>query len=159
MAAQKSEHPTPPLDQATPAELEDFVGYNLKRAYMVVQAEFNKALEVEGFSPRVFSALSLVVQFPNITQSALARTLDIERSGLVAIIDQLENRQLVTRTTVSGDRRVQALVPSATGIASYQAARDKVRDSETRLFSHMTTQEKSTLLALLKKTRATKDTQ
>lgn len=53
--------------------LEEFIGYNLKRAYMIVQTDFRRAVGDEGLAPRVFSALALVVQFPNITQSGLAR--------------------------------------------------------------------------------------
>mgnify|MGYP001602657296 CR=1 FL=1 len=71
-------------------DLDDLVGYNLKRAYVIVQSDFRAALGRDGLSPRVFSALSLVVQFPNITQSELARMLGIERSGLVAIVDDLK---------------------------------------------------------------------
>lgn len=88
--------------------LEDVFGYNLKRAYLIVQADFRRALGDQDLGPRVFSALSLVVQFPDITQSGLARMPGIERSGLVALVDDLQARGYVERTEVPGDRRVQA---------------------------------------------------
>lgn len=138
-------------------DLEEFIGYNLKRAYVIVQADFRRALGEDGFAPRVFSALSLVVQYPNVTQSGLARMLGIERSGLVAIVDELEGRGLIKRTNVPGDRRVQALVPTAKGKTSYAEARAVVRAHEDRLLSNLSTEEKATLLTLLAKIRSHED--
>jgi DNA-binding MarR family transcriptional regulator len=134
--------------------LEEFIGYNLKRAYMIVLADFRRALGDEGMAPRQFSALSLVVQFPNITQSGLARMLGIERSGLVALVDELEGRGFLGRTHVPGDRRVQALVATPAGRRACQEALDAVRAHEAQLLSVLSAEEKETLAALLKKIRS-----
>ena len=136
------------------SDLEDLIGYNLKRAYVIVQTDFRKALGDDGMSPRVFSALSLCVHNPSITQSELARMMGIERSGLVAIVDELEAKNHLVRAPVPGDRRVQALVPTDAGRAAYDTAISAVRAHEDRLFADMSAQEKETLLALLKKIRA-----
>lgn len=138
------------------SDLEDLIGYNLKRAYIIVQTDFREALGKDGLSARVFSALSLTVKFPNITQSELARMMGIERSGLVAIVDELEERGYVKRAAVPGDRRVQALVPTDIGRQAYGSAIDIVRAHEDRLFVGMTAAEKTTLLGLLKKVRQQK---
>jgi len=42
------------------SDLEGLVGYNLKRAYVIVQSDFRHALGKDGLSARSFSALSLV---------------------------------------------------------------------------------------------------
>lgn len=134
-------------------DLDGLVGYNLKRAYVVFSTDFRRALGDGGFAPRVFSALALIVQFPQITQSALARKLGIERSGLVAIIDDLESRGLVARQPVPGDRRAQALAPTEAGVVAYQDARLAVRQHEANLLSHLTPHETETLIGLLQKIR------
>lgn len=139
--------------EAEYGDLEDFVGYNLKRAYVIVSADFRRAVGKDGFAPRVFSALSFIVQFPNITQSELARKLGIERSGLVAIIDELESRNFVARQPVPGDRRVQALAPTKAGKTAYLHAREVVRRHEADLLSDLSSQETETLIALLRKIR------
>mgnify|MGYP005853713877 CR=1 FL=1 len=135
-------------------ELEGFVGYNLKRAYVIIQADFRRTLGDDGFTPRAFSALSLVVQFPNITQTGLAKMLGIERSGLVAIVDDLERRGLVQRGAVPGDRRVQALLPTRAGIKALADAVAAVRAHEDRLFADFTAAERATLMSLLQRVRA-----
>lgn len=138
-------------------DLEEFVGYNLKRAYVIVQNDFRQALGEDGFAPRVFSALSLVVQYPNINQSELARMLGIERSGLVVIVDELQSRGLLHREAVPGDRRVQALVPTAAGQKAYAEALEIVRAHEAALLSNLSEEETETLIALLRKIRSAKD--
>lgn len=136
------------------SDLEEFVGYNLKRAYVIVQHDFRAALGKDGLGPRVFSALSLVVQFSHITQSKLARKLGIERSGLVAIIDELEGRGFLSRTTVPGDRRVQALVPTEAGKTAYREAQARVKEHEDVLLNNLSAGEKQTLISILKKIRS-----
>lgn len=138
-------------------DLEGLVGYNLKRAYMIVQSDFRIALGVDGLSTRAFSALSIAVQFPNITQSALSRILGIERSGLVAIVDDLEARGLLLRSRIAGDRRAQALVPTVAGKKSYQAALDTAHKHEKSLLSSLTAAEREVLISLLQKIRKNED--
>ena len=153
MASQKSARSAQQDDDLDHSDLEQLIGYNLKRAYVIVQTDFRKALGEDGMSARVFSALSLCVRYPNITQSELARMMGIERSGLVAIVDELEAKSYLKRVQVPTDRRVQALVPTDAGCAAYRQAIKDVRAHEDALFQDMTDDEKQTLLALLRKIR------
>ena len=146
-------------DEADASDLEGLIGYNLKRAYVIVRTDFRETLGEDGLSARVFSALSLAVRYPNITQSELARRMGIERSGLVAIVDELEGRDYLKRAAVPGDRRVQALLPTEAGRQAYSEAIKAVRAHEDRLFSGMTRAERETLLTLLKKIRRSEDQQ
>lgn len=139
--------------------LDEFVGYNLKRAYMIFQADFREALGKDGLSPRSYSALSLAVQNANITQSELARRLGIERSGLVAIVDQLEEAGLLCRVGVPGDRRVQALTPTQEGLALFARASKQVATHEDRLTSVLSDGERDQLLTLLRKLRNSSEAQ
>jgi DNA-binding MarR family transcriptional regulator len=136
------------------SDLETLVGYNLKRAYIVMHDDFQKALSEERLAPRVFAALSLVVQYPRETQSELARRLGIERSGLVALVDDLERRGLLRRATVTGDRRLQALVATDEGIRVQARAHSKVEAHERALLSGFTEPEKRRLLEMLRRIRA-----
>jgi DNA-binding MarR family transcriptional regulator len=137
------------------SDLETLIGYNMKRAYVAIQKDYRAALGEGGLSPRTFSALSLVVAHPNISQSSLARMLGIERSGLVAIIDDLERRRFLNRCHKPGDRRVQALVATSEGSDAYQATLVTVQEHEERLFANLSDTEKNTLMGLLIKIRLT----
>lgn len=136
------------------SDLEDLIGYNLKRASIAVQKHFRLAVGQDGLSARVLTALALTVKFPNITQSELARMLGIERSGLVAVVDELEARAYLRRAPVPGDRRVQALIPTEAGRAAYCATLRLVRAHEAELFQDLSPDERRLLLGLLKRIRA-----
>ena len=139
------------------SDLEQLVGYNLKRAYIIFQTDFRRTLGPDGLGPRSFALLALVVSYPNITQSELARALGIERSGLVAIVDDLEGRSYLHRVAVPGDRRVQALVATSAGASAYKDALQRVQDHETSLLAGLTDDEQETLARLLQKIRLQED--
>ena len=78
-----------PLD----ASLRSMAGYNLKRAYLLIREAVLKALAPYGLRPPSFSALVVVCDNPDLTQSRLAEALHIKRSGMVVIIDELEQHR------------------------------------------------------------------
>ena len=133
--------------------LDGLVGYNLKRAYMIFQDDFRKTLGESGLTPRAFAVLTLIQEIPNVTQSAISRRLGIERSGLVAIVDDLEQRRLVLRVAVPGDRRVQALALTDEGKRIQRLSTEAVREHEERLLAAFTQEQRQTLLDLLHRLR------
>lgn len=139
---------------AEPMEkLDQLIGYNMKRVYILVQNDFRQVLTDDDISPRMFSVLSMSVESHGITQSEVARQLGIERSGLVSIIDDMERRGLLRRMPVEGDRRAQALHPSEEGRAVYKRALSAVFEHEERFFSVLSQQERELLLGMLMRVR------
>lgn len=144
---------TMPQTDVMGSVLDTFVGYNLKRAYMIVDSDFRAVMADKALSPRVFSALTLIARVPNLTQSDLSRRLGIERSGLVAIVDHLEGNGYVRRVPVPRDRRVHALCATDKGIALHQEAVALVRAHEDRLLSTFSDSERQQLISLLQRIR------
>jgi DNA-binding MarR family transcriptional regulator len=148
------------MARSNPAPVEDesgiewLLGYNLKRAYMIVRDDFRKQVEQSVLSPRAFSVLTLIAETPRLTQSEVARRLGIERSGLVAIIDDLEERGLAKRTAVPGDRRSQALLATEEGCKLHARTMARVHDHEKLLLAALSQTEQEQFLALLRKFRA-----
>lgn len=140
-------------EQHHSADLEGLIGYNLKRAYVTVSDDFRRALTQDNLSPRLFSALALVKARPGLSQSALARQLGIERSGIVAMIDELERRGHVMRKPVPQDRRRQALQLTQAGEEAYKIALGKVKAHEARLLGSLDAGECEALISILQKIR------
>ena len=67
--------------------LRSFTGYNLKRAYLVIEAKVHRILKDHDLRVTSFSALGIIIENPRLTQTALANALDIERSSTVVIVD------------------------------------------------------------------------
>lgn len=127
----------------------DLVGYNLKRSYLVVRSAAAAALEPHGLRVVSMTALSLIVDNPDIAPSELAEALQMERSNIVVIIDDLETRQLITRTRSKSDRRRFALMATVRGRRLRDKATADVAVSEDRATSMLTAEEKALLLDLL----------
>lgn len=141
-------------DAPTDGRLSAFLGYNLKRALSVVQADLAQALAQFQLRATSFSALLIVVERPGINQTELAEALMIERSNLVQIIDSLAGRGLIERTPFPGDRRRHALMPTAEGEKLAEQARAVVSDHEDRVFGMLTPRERTDLHRLLTKVRS-----
>ncbi|QYZ69615.1 MarR family winged helix-turn-helix transcriptional regulator [Neotabrizicola shimadae] len=139
------------LDQ----DLSVFLGYEMKRALSLIQADLARVLGELGLRAVSFSALTVIVQTPGLTQSALADALQIERSNLVTLIDELSERNLIVRAPVAGDRRRHALMPTAEGQRLARVAGAAVAAHEDRLFAGLTEEERRELQRLLAKFRRT----
>lgn len=137
--------------------LESLVGYNLKRAYMIFQSDFRATLGETGITTRAFSVLSLIAQVTDITQSEISRRLGIERSGLVAIVDDLQEKGYTVRVPVPGDRRIQALSLTKEGKKAYNEAKQAIAIHEQNLLSDFNKKEVKQLLSLLKRLRKPED--
>ena len=126
-----------------------FVGYNVKRVYIAIQTDFLASLEEFGLRATTFSALSLIVAQPDMTQSQLAAALSIERSGVVLIVDELEGRDLITRNKVPRDRRTYALRATLSGVQLQGKAAAKVQAHEDRMLAGLSDAERADLLRML----------
>jgi DNA-binding MarR family transcriptional regulator len=133
--------------------LSPFIGYAMKRALSIVQADFAKTLAEHDLRAVSFSALSIIVGEPGLTQTQLADALQIERSNLVTIIDELAGRNLIIRAPVAQDRRRHALMPTTAGKQLAAAAQASAIDHERRLFACLTEGERDELQRILRKFR------
>lgn len=138
---------------ATDRHLSDFLGYAMKRALSIVQADFARTLSEYDLRAVSFSALSIIVGEPGLTQTQLADALQIERSNLVTIIDELAGRNLIVRAPVAQDRRRHALMPTTAGQQLAAIAQARAAEHEDRIFACLTAEERRELQRLLRKFR------
>lgn len=129
--------------------LRQFVGYNMKRAFIPVQEDVSDTLAPLGLRVGTFSALAVVVASPGISQTQLSQILNIKRSGVVLVVDELEGMGAVERMPVESDRRAYALQVTAEGRELWQRAEFAVRAHEAALFSELNPEELRVLRGLL----------
>lgn len=65
--------------------------------------------------PSQYAVLVLVRANAGVTQSALSLALGIQKANFVSVIDRLEERGLIERRKVDGDRRSSALYLTRAG--------------------------------------------
>ena len=129
--------------------LRSFAGYSMKRAFNVIQADLAETLAPFGLRMMSFTALILVVDNPGLRQTQLADALAMERSNLVTIVDQLEERGWIARKPVPSDRRSHALQATAEGVAVCRKAVAAAKAHEARLLAGLDAAETEKLKAAL----------
>jgi DNA-binding MarR family transcriptional regulator len=126
--------------------LQGFIGYQLKRAFNVLQADLSRTLKPHGLRMLTYTALILIADNPGLSQSQLAAAMDVERPNLVVILDELEQRELILREKVPTDRRIYALKVTLKGRLLYDKATTDVKAHETSMLSGMDAQTRQTVV-------------
>lgn len=145
--------PDPALTEAIDSNLTSFTGYSIKRTLSIILADLTEVLKNYDLRAVSFSALLIIVAQPGLTQTQLAEALQIERSNLVTILDELSGRNLIIRAPVAHDRRRHALMPTSAGKKLAAAAHADVVAHEERLFGTLTATEHTELRRILTKFR------
>lgn len=136
-------------EQLGQTRLRQFAGYEMKLAYLLIQEDMVRTLKPTGLRIVTFSALAIVVENPDISQTQLAQALQIERSGVVVIVDELENADLISRNKVEGDRRSYALRATLKGRNLWSQTEKRVHEHEGGMLSGLSADERETLKMLL----------
>jgi len=89
--------------------LEGHLGYLARRAQLWIFQDFRKTLAPLDIRPAQYSVLIVIDATPGLTQMALGHALGIERSRLVHLLDDLEQRKFLLRKPSAVDRRSHAL--------------------------------------------------
>ena len=97
------------LDPDTPRKLWNSTGFLVNRAHHQTRRDFLAALAPLGIEPREFGTLSALRVAGPATQGDLAQLLDVSPATVVEIVDDLEERGLLTRRRDSLDRRAYRL--------------------------------------------------
>ena len=86
-----------------------FLGPKLRLLWNLLNGRMVAALAPFGLRAGAFSALALIGANPGCSQNELSRELGIDKSAVVALLDEFERRGLMNRTRGAADRRRHAL--------------------------------------------------
>jgi DNA-binding MarR family transcriptional regulator len=133
-------------------ELSEQLGYVLKRAQLKVFENFLRCMASLQLTPAQFSVLLLVEKNPGRNQTEIASTLGILRPNFVALLDNLESRDLCARIRSTNDRRSHILVLTDKGKAVLTRAKKLVATKhESRLNELLGQANREALLGMLSK--------
>jgi DNA-binding MarR family transcriptional regulator len=114
-----------------------------------VSRRFHDVLVPLQLEPSEFAVLRSVGVGEGQSQQALAEHLHISPSHMVAIVDELEQRELVERRAHSGDRRVRTLHLTRAGEKLLGEAFELAKQYEKLITKELGAAERSQLLDLL----------
>lgn len=113
--------------------------------------KFAEGLRDIELSPAHAGIVRILAASPDITQQALASRLGTPASHLVALVDELESKELLERHTDDGDRRRYMLRLTAKGSSTLQAIGRIARAHQQRLLAALTEEEQRQLSSLLQR--------
>lgn len=135
--------------------LEDFLGYQLRRASTVMMAHLAATLGDIGLRPTEASVLMLIDENSGCTQSDLGRALGIKRANMVPLMARLGQRDLVERAPVDGRSHALSLTPA--GKLAVREVRRKISAHEELFQSMFDVEGRGFLLEALRSIRANED--
>jgi DNA-binding MarR family transcriptional regulator len=137
-----------PLDQGVLLEL---VGYNCRRAFLIIAALFSERMEKYALRPVDYTTLTLVNTNPGITPKRLAQAINVAPPNLGPLLERLDVRGLLERRRNPSDKRSQVVVLTDEGRALCARADKTAAQLEDEATSMLTQEERAVLLRLLQK--------
>lgn len=138
-----------PPAQPAAADLFGDVSFLLARANALSLAIGGAALVAHGLRVRSYSVLALAAGDRRPSQRELADLLRLDPSQVVALVDELQARGLVTRRPDPQDRRANVVIATEDGRALHRAAAQSVESAQASLLADFSDRERDELARLL----------
>jgi len=145
MATTSTSHPRTGLTQ----ELVSSTAFLLKRLGFAVKERWHEAFEPTGLMPQHHAVLSLLGEGTCSAQWMIADRLDYDRSQIVGLLDDLEERGLVLRKRDPVDRRRHLVTLTDAGRAKLRELGTLTKTVEKDFLAPLDAEERRTLHDLL----------
>jgi len=138
-------------DSLSLGSMEDLLAYRLRSAQYLLFTVHSQVFNHYGITPGLYGILIAVHYNPGCSQVAVCNRLKIDSSAMVAALDKLQQLDLVERRPSPTDRRQRALYMTDRGEQIITQIEAQIGQQERSLLEEFTTEERSTLMALLKR--------
>jgi DNA-binding MarR family transcriptional regulator len=142
------------VEEVMPPSMRDRTTFLLWRAGELSRRLANEMLAPIDLEAREVGILTLVIERAPMTQKVLGDLLSVDRSTMVALIDDLEIKGYVERRRHPGDRRAFLIHPTEAGKTAKLDAVRILDEQKRRFLSPLTSAEQRQLLRLLKRLQA-----
>lgn len=136
--------------EGVPFRLDEHVGYLLRLAYVRAE-EAAGAVIPPPFHARELAVLSMLEARGPLSQQELAELGRVNRTIMVKVVDNLEDRDLLRRERNPADRRSYALTPTKRGRDVLRQLSADLAAGEDLLTANLTRRERNRLVSLLRR--------
>jgi MarR family transcriptional regulator, organic hydroperoxide resistance regulator len=133
------------------AMLQALLGFNVRRAQVVLSRDFQQHVGQGRVRPVVFCILVLAEAQPGIAQVDLTHRLALDKASVVALIDRIEGAGLVERRRSTLDRRRQGLFLTPLGSQRLKSLKEEVARHERGFLERYSAEELAMLIGLLRR--------
>jgi DNA-binding MarR family transcriptional regulator len=125
-------------DTTTRTAVESRLGYMLKHAHHRYQQLAATALEPFGIDGKQWAVLVTLGSGEQLSQQEAADVLGIDRTTMVALVDELEDKGLARRSRHPEDRRKNLVELTGEGRRTLERAQKEVAAAEHTFFAPLT---------------------
>jgi DNA-binding MarR family transcriptional regulator len=129
----------------------EFVGQFFFRLWRATHTRTADVLATVGLTPALFALLNVIGAREGAIQQELGSALGIDRSTMVALVDQLEAAQLARRRPSATDRRAREVAITPKGRRRLEKARELISQVEDEVLAGLTAAERRELVGLLRR--------
>lgn len=137
------------VSEPIPESLQHRLSYLLGSLYRRAIEIETAALAPLGIGVKQQAALAVLADEGPMTQQELGLRLGIDRTTIVAVVDDLQGAVLIERNRDPADRRAYLIAPTRSGKAAHRRGERLVRDAQHALLDTLDEQERRTLIELL----------
>jgi MarR family transcriptional regulator, lower aerobic nicotinate degradation pathway regulator len=148
---------TPHVKTGLTKELIASDAFLLKRLGFIVKERWHEAFEPTGLQPQHHAVLSILDEGTCTAQWMIADRLDYDRSQIVGLLDDLEERGFVLRKRDPADRRRHLVTLTPEGRETLAQFRAISKSVENEFFAPLDAEERRTLHDLLLRLAAQHD--
>jgi DNA-binding MarR family transcriptional regulator len=127
------------------------LAFLLSQVGIYASQRFAERIAVLDLHPPLFRVLNVVDAAEGLSQQAIGEAIGAPPSRMVAIVDELERRELIERRPHPGDRRIRALHLTGKGRKQLARGRKVASEHEEELTRGLSDAERRRLVALLQK--------
>jgi DNA-binding MarR family transcriptional regulator len=134
----------------TVSELDSHLGYWLRFLSNHVSGAFRAKVEAAGVSVSEWVVLRQLYAGEHIAAGAIADAIGMTKGAISKVVARLEQKGLLERALVEGDRRQQWLVLTAEGRSLVPALARLADENDAEFFGHLSKRARSELLEALR---------
>jgi DNA-binding MarR family transcriptional regulator len=130
--------------------LPQILGYHLRQTQVAIFRHFSRTVAAEeDITPGLFGMLQVIAANPGLAQSRLAEAMEVDRSTIVKVVDQLEERDLIVREPSPNDKRSYCLRLTEEGCKALRRMETLVLRHEDEFTKALSADERQLLIGLL----------
>jgi DNA-binding MarR family transcriptional regulator len=138
------------LPESGPYRLADSASHLLHRAEQLAADRFAQ-LVGDSVTLRQFAVLAAIAESPGLSQSELVRTTGVDRSTLADMMNRMERRGWVNRTSSTLDARAYSVALAPAGVSLLAATTQHARAADAAILDLLPRGKRKAFLATLAK--------
>jgi DNA-binding MarR family transcriptional regulator len=141
----------PPSTEAMPSRVAEMPTWLLSRAYARSHRLLTEGFASAGVRGYHYRLLAALEEFGPASQSTLGRRTSIDRSDVVAALNELADRGLVERSPDPDDRRRNVVTMTTAGRRQLRALDENLAGVQERMLAPLSPADRGELIRLLKR--------